>query len=67
LEIEEEMDFSEFDGILEHANYVSLIHVGEMESHRAPTGQALNVIQITAAENLQGLAERLPTQYKDFV
>jgi len=24
-------------------------------------------MQITAAENLQGLAERLPTQYRDFV
>jgi len=24
------------------------------------------VMQITAAENLQGLAERLPTQYRDF-
>jgi len=61
------MDFSEFDEILEHAKYVDLIHVGEMESPRAPTGQAFDVMQITAAENLHGLAERLPTQYRDFV
>jgi hypothetical protein len=60
-------DFSEFDEILEHAKYVGLIHVGKMESPRVPTGQAFEVMQITAAENLQGLAERLPTQYRDFV
>jgi len=67
LEIEEVTDFSEFDEILEHAKYVGLIYVGEMESPRVPTGQAFDVMQITAAENLQGLAERLPTQYRDFV
>jgi len=67
LEIEEVTDFSEFDEILEHAKYVGLIHVGEMESPRVPTGQAFDVMQITAAENLQALAERLPTQYRDFV
>jgi len=60
-------DFSEFDEILEHAKYVYLIHVGEMESPRVPTGQAFDVMQITVAENLQGQAERLPTQYRDFV
>jgi len=38
-----------------------------MESPRVPTGQAFDVMQITAAENLQGLPERLPTQYRDFV
>jgi len=61
LEIEELTDFSEFDEILEHPKYVALIHVGEMESPRVPTGQALDVKQITAAENLLGLVERLPT------
>jgi len=61
LEIDEVTDFSEFNEILEHAKYVSFIHVGDMESPRVPTGQAFNVIRITAAENLQGLAERLPT------
>jgi len=67
LEIEEVMDFSEFDEIPEYAKYVSLIHVGKMESPRVPTGQAFDVMQISAAENLQGLAERLPTHYRDFV
>jgi len=67
LEIEEVSDFSEFDEILEYGKYVGLIHVGEMQSPRVPTGQAFDVMQITAAENLQGLAERLPTQYRDFV
>jgi len=67
LEIEEVTDFSEFDEILEHTKYVGLIHVGEMESPRVPTGPVFDVMQITAAENLQGLAERLPTQYRDFV
>ena len=67
MEIEEVTHFSEFDEILEHAKYVGLIHVGEMESPRVPTGQAFDVMQITAAENLQGLAERLPTQYRDLV
>jgi len=38
-----------------------------MESPRIPTGQAFDVMQITAAENLQELPERLPTQYRDFV
>jgi len=38
LEIEELTDFSEFDELLEHAKYVGLIHVGEMESPRVPTG-----------------------------
>ena len=38
-----------------------------MESPREPTGQAFDVMQIIAAANLQGLAERLPTQYRDFV
>jgi len=38
-----------------------------MESPRVPTGQGFDVMQITAVENLQGLAERLPTQYRDFV
>jgi len=56
------MDFSEFDEILEHAKYIALIHVGKMESPRVLTGQALYVMQITAGENLQGLAERLPTE-----
>jgi len=67
LEIEEVTDFSEFDEILEHAKYVSLIYVGEMESPRVPISQAFDVIQITAAENLLGLAERWPTKYRDFV
>jgi len=67
LEIKEVTDFSEFDEILEHAKYVGLIHVGEMESPRVPSGQAFDVMQITGAENLQGLAERLPAQYRDFV
>jgi len=67
LEIEEVTDFYEFDEILEHVKYVSLIHVGEMESPQVPTGQAFYVMQITAAENLQGLAERFLTQYRDFV
>jgi len=38
LEIEEVTDFSEFDEILEPAKYVGLIHVGEMESPRVPSG-----------------------------
>jgi len=67
LEIEEVMDFTKFDEILEHAKYVGLINVGEMESPRVPTAQGFDVMQITAAENLQGLAERLGTQYRDFV
>jgi len=67
LEIEEVTDFSEFDEILEHAKYVGLIHMGKMEFPRVPTSQAFDVMQITAAENLQGLVERLPTQYRDFV
>jgi len=67
LEIEEVTDFSEFDEILEHAKYVVLIHVGEMEFPRVPTGHVFYVMQITAAENLQGLADRLPTQYRAFV
>jgi len=67
LEIEGGTDFSEFDEILEHAIFVSLIHVGEMESPRVPTGQVFDVMHITAAENLQELTERLPTQYRDFV
>jgi len=67
LEIEQVMYFSEFDKILEHVKYVGLIHVGEMESPGVPTGQAFNVMQITAAENLKGLVERLPTQDRDFV
>jgi len=62
LEIEEVKDFCEFDEILEHAKYISLIHVGEMESPRVSTGQAFDMMQITAAKNLQGLLERLPTQ-----
>jgi len=67
LDIEEVMDFSEFDEILEHVKLVGLIQVGEMGSPRVPTGQAFDVTQITAVENLQGLAGRLPTQYRDFV
>jgi len=67
LEIEEVMDFSEFDEVLEHAKYIGLIPVGEMESPRVPTGQTFDVMQITAAEKLQGLPERLLTQYRDFV
>jgi len=67
LEIEEVTDFSECDEILEHAKYVGLIHVGEMESPRVPTGQEFDIMHITAAENLHGLAERLPSQYRDFV
>ena len=67
LEIAEVKDFSEFDEILEHAKYVQLIHVGEKESHQAPTGQAFDVMQMIAAGNLQGLAQRLPTQYRDFI
>jgi len=67
LEIEEVMDFSEFDEILRHAKYVSLINVGEMESPQVPTGEEFDVMHITAAENLQALAERLPTRYRDFV
>jgi len=67
LENEEVTDLSKFDEILEHAKYVGLIHVGEMESPRVPTGQAFGVMKITAAVNLQGLAERLPTVYRDFV
>jgi len=38
-----------------------------MVSPRIPTGQAFDMMQIIGAENLQGLAERLPTQYRDFV
>jgi len=38
-----------------------------MESPRVPTGQGFDVMQITAAENLEALADRLPTQYRDFV
>jgi len=41
--------------------------MGEIESPRVPTGQAFDVMLIIAAENPQGLAERLPTQYRDFV
>jgi len=67
LEIEEVTDFSEFDEILEHVKYVGLIHMGGMEYPQVPNAQAFDVMQITAAENLQGLAERLPTQYRDFV
>jgi len=37
LEIQEAMDFSDFDKILEHGKYVGLIHVGEKESPRVPT------------------------------
>jgi len=67
LEFEEVTDFSDFDEILEHVKYIGLIHVGEMESPQVPTGQALDVMQTTTTENLHGLAERLPTQYRDFV
>jgi len=52
LAIEEVPDFSEFDEILEHAKYVGLIHVDEVESPGVPTGQALDVMQIPPAENL---------------
>jgi len=52
LEIEEVMDSSEFVEILEHAKYVGLIHVGEMESPAVPTGQGFDVMQTTVAENL---------------
>ena len=38
-----------------------------MESHCVPTCQAFDVMQITVAETLQRLVERLPTQYRDFV
>jgi len=38
-----------------------------MESPWVPTGQAFDVMQITAAENLKGLVERLTTQYRDYV
>jgi len=41
--------------------------MGEIKSTRVPTGQAFDVMKITAAENLQGLADRLLTQYRDFV
>jgi len=51
------MHFSEFDEILEHSKYVGLIQVGKMESPRVPTGQAFDTMQITPAQNLQGLAE----------
>jgi len=61
------MDFSDFDEIQEYAKYLGLIYVGEMESPRVATGHAFDVMQITAAEDLQGLADRLPTQYRDFV
>ena len=61
------MDFSDFDEIQEYAKYLGLIYVGEMESPRVATGHAFDVMQITAAEDLQGLAERLPTKYRDFV
>jgi len=67
LEIEEVTDFSEFDEILGHAKYVGLTHVGEMESPQVHTGQAFDMLQITATENLQGLAERLLTHLRDFV
>jgi len=67
LEIEEERDFSEFDEILEDAKHVRLIHVGERESPRVSPGQVIDMMQNTAAENLQELAGRLPTQYRDFV
>jgi len=67
LEIEEVTDFSEFDEILENAKYVGLMDMGEMESPRVPTRQAFDIMQIIAAENLQGQAERLRTQYRDFV
>jgi len=67
FEIEEVRDFSEFDQILEHAKYDSLTDVGEMESGRVPSGLPFHLMQITAAEYLQGLAERLPTQYRHFV
>jgi len=66
-EIEEVTDSSEFDNILEYGKYVGLIHVDKMASPRVLAGQAFNVMQITAAENPEGLAERLPTQYRDFV
>jgi len=67
LEKEEVMDFSEFDEILEGVKYVVLIHMRNMESPRAHTGQAFHVIKITAAEDLQGLAGRLLIQDRDFV
>ena len=67
LEIEEVTDFSHFDEIQEHVKCVSLIHTGEMESPRVPTGQVFDVMQITVTENLRELAETLSTQYKDFV
>jgi len=38
-----------------------------MESPRVPTAQAFVVMQFIAEENLHGLAERLLTQYRDFV
>jgi len=63
LQFEELTDFSKFDEIPEHIKYVSLIHVGEMESPPVPTGQAFDVMQITVAEKLHGQAERLQTQY----
>jgi len=67
LEIEEVMDFSEFDEILEQSSYVSLIHVGKWESRRLSTGKACKIMQIIVGEDLKTLAERLPVQYTDFV
>jgi len=66
LEIEEVMDFSKFDEILEHAKYVGLIHVGEMESPRVPTGQAFEMMQIPAVENLPGTGREIANPVQRF-
>ena len=67
LELEEVTNISKFNKILEHVRHVSVIHMGEMKSPCVPTGQAFDVMPITAAENLQALGERLLTQYRHFI
>jgi len=66
LEIEEVTDFSEFDEILEHAKYVGLIHVGETDSPRVPTGQAFDVMQITAAGEPTGTGREIANPVQRF-
>ena len=67
FEIKEVIDFSEFNEILEHSQYVGLIHVGKFETRRRADGTVCRVMKITAAEDLYALASRLPAQYRDFV
>jgi len=67
FEIEEMTHFSEFGEILKQSQYVGLIHVDEWETRSRADGTMRRVMTITAAEDLDALASRLPAQYRDFV